>query len=566
MRTIIFLLLAFQIHAQRDLDKNKVKTSIYTTNDKCWNMVNGNPAYEVPVGSGKHAMFANSLWIGGIDGSGLLHIAANCYKQSGATDFWSGPLDTASFGTFNSTLSAPYNTLWKVDCNDISDFINAYNNGAVAAHTYTISNDILNYPAKGAGNFQKNMEPFMDRNHDGLYNPANSGDYPLINGHQQILSIYNDAQNTHAETGGPVMGVEIHEHSFAYSDPSVHDSMLAINYTTFYRYTIYNRSPYSYHNVYVSDWSDVDLGYYLDDYIGSDSVNNFAYCYNSGTYDPTAYGRNGYGNYPPVMSHVILPTDCSADGIDNDHDGIIDEAQERFLADRTTYYNNNMGSVAPQTTNPATAVQYYNYMSGKWRDGSAFTYGGNSYGGSVSSNYVYTGDPQSNTGWTETTAGNSPGDRRLIISSGPFNFPAGSKIEWGYALVFSQDTLNQVNTISEFHSRVRRDVRNVMYYYLHQQGQQCPASIVAGLNEASGNKFSAMIYPNPAKDNLIVDLNQNITGAELQLFDLLGRKKLETTLVNGYRTELNLSSLEKGLYFLEIRSEKGSLTQKIIKD
>src|SRR4051812_9093254 len=116
--TYLFLLCIINFHGNAQtsqyLDKNRVKARILTTNDKFWNL-GGNSAasYEVPKGGGRHTMYANSIWIGGFDASGLLHMAANTYKQSGS-DLWFGPLDTTSISVFTPSLITPYNRLWKV--------------------------------------------------------------------------------------------------------------------------------------------------------------------------------------------------------------------------------------------------------------------------------------------------------------------------------------------------------------------------------------------------------------------------------------------------------------------
>ncbi len=551
----------------KDLDKNYVKARIYTDNDKCWNKYgNQLAAYEVPKGKGRHAMFANSIWIGGIDGGGQLHIAANTYKQLG-TDFWPGPLDTSNISAFTATNSIPYNKVWKVDCVDIDNFVNAYNNGSVTANTYTIPDGIKTYPAKGTANFQRNMLPFADVNNNGIYDPQNDGDYPLIKGQQQVLSIYNDRNGLHTETQGVPMGVEIYERCYAYFEPNIIDSMQAINYSTFFHYTIYNRSNNNYHDVYLTDWNDVDLGNWTDDYIGTDAPNNFAYCYNGNPTDPSVTGNPGYGNKPPVMSHGILKTNCGSDGVDNNNNGQIDEPGEQFILNRTTYFNNNVGTVPPPTTNPNIAIHYYNYMSGFWKDGSPFTYNGTGYGGTIPTAYVYSGDPAANTGWTEASAGNTPGDRRILLSSGPFNFPAGSRIEWGYTLVFSQDTTLAVNTITEFTSRVVRDVKNVRYYDETHQTPQCTPAVNVGLfSNITAPKLRAMIYPNPGAGLVTLDLNSDVKNAEVIVTDLSGRQVMETHIREGYRASLDVSALDKGLYLVNISDGKQKLTEKLIKN
>jgi len=553
-------------NTQRYLDKNKVKAKINTVNDKFWN-INGaeNHAYEVPVGTSRHIMFANSIWIGGLDANNQLHLSANTFKQAG-TDVWPGPLDTANIAAFNSTVSAPYNRLWKIDCNDVNSFVTAYNNGSLANNTYTAPQDLLDYPAQGKLNFSKKLAPFYDANNNGTYDPLVGGDYPIIKGHQQILSIFNDQNGLHTETNAAPMGIEIHERSYAYSDPNIHDSMQVINYTTFYHYTIFNRSDINYHDVYICDWADVDLGYWIDDYIGCDTNNNFAYCYNANAFDNTGMGVYGYDSMPPVASHVLLPIDCSTDGIDNNQNGMIDEPGETFVMNSVTYYNNNLAAFNPVTTQPSTAAHYYNYMKGFWKDNSPFTYGGNGYGGTTPNTKVYPGDPENNTGWTESTAGNTPNDRRFLMSSGPFNFPAKSKIEWGYAIVFSRDTTQAVNTITQFSSRVQRDVRNVKQYDATHSIPQCQPQVVApvGIKKIEKN-LHVNLYPNPAKDFITIDLNQNVKDASVKVYDVIGKCVIQSSLTNGYSKQIDLSNIEKGIYFVEIESDGKKHVSKIIK-
>jgi hypothetical protein len=552
--------------AGKSLDKNRIKANINTVNNKFWTPYSsGGASYEAPKGTSRHSQFANSMWIGGFDHQGKLHVSANTYMQMG-TDFAGGPLDTANITALSLTNTAAYNKLWKVDCNDINNFVTAFNNGSVTANTYTIPDGILNYPAKGIGKFQKNLHPFMDVNGDGLYDPYHHGDYPIIRGQQQILSIYNDVLNGHTETQSRSMGIEIHEKSYAYYDAAVPDSMQAINFTTFYHYTIYNRSDTAYTNVYISDWSDVDLGYYLDDYIGTDTLNNFTYCYNGTNNDITAMGIYGYGTKPPVVSHALLKTNCLTDGIDNDGDLLTDEADEQFNMNRSTYYNNNIGSFPPATTNPqGSATHYYNYMSGYWKNGTPFTYGGNAYNGTVTTHFVYPGDPSAGTGWTEATANNVAGDRRVITSSGPFSFPAKSKIEWGFAVVFSQDTSQAVNTITQFNTRVKRDVRNVRLYDQQHQGPLCTPAITTGLMQNRSPGIDISVYPNPVKDKAEVTLARTFERAELSLYDISGRLIMKEEIKDTNKATLDLSDLAPGTYLLEVTDGASRVSTKLVK-
>ncbi len=73
------LFCCLSIEAQNNykfLDINQVKAGVANRGDMHWNSSTGNASYEVPVGLGAHSDFASGLWIGGLDATNQLHIAA----------------------------------------------------------------------------------------------------------------------------------------------------------------------------------------------------------------------------------------------------------------------------------------------------------------------------------------------------------------------------------------------------------------------------------------------------------------------------------------------------------
>ncbi len=73
------------------------------------------------------------------------------------------------------------------------------------------------------------------------------------------------------------------------------------------------------------------------------------------------------------------------------------------------------------------------------------------------------------------------------------------------------------------------------------------------------------IYPNPVKDLVNIISSELIPLRKIVLFNLIGEKVLE--LDNFKSTDLiDLSSLPKGVYLLNIYTDKKSLTKKLIKD
>lgn len=168
------------------LDINEVRAGLMNRGDMFWDAYGTyNARYEVPKNSGRHAAFASALWIGGIDNGGTLHEAAMTYRQTGI-DYTTGPLDTL-WGDADSITGVLYDKIWKIDRLNIEEFKTNFANGSVQNGTYTISNDILTWPAIGTGNYTRNMASFVDVNGDGLYNPLTEGDYPKITGDQMCI-------------------------------------------------------------------------------------------------------------------------------------------------------------------------------------------------------------------------------------------------------------------------------------------------------------------------------------------------------------------------------------------
>jgi len=83
--------------------------------------------------------------------------------------------------------------------------------------------------------------------------------------------------------------------------------------------------------------------------------------------------------------------------------------------------------------------------------------------------------------------------------------------------------------------------------------------------ENAVTEFTA--YPNPASEIITVDITSNINGnVSIQVFDMLGKNAMEVpSAINAgnNRIELNLSTLQNGMYLLSVRSADVSSLQTI---
>lgn len=447
------------------LELNNVRCRIDGTKGAMWEeRATGTSGYEVPKGSGSFAIFAGALWMGGLDVNGQLKIAAFTYGQGG-NDFWPGPLNTVT-AEIDASTCAKWDKYFTITRDEVDEFVAWWASGKTEPANYQIPQSILNYPAHGDVSLGQDyyLAPFYDVDGDGTYDPEGAGDYPYYDlkgeidcrkvrdprlfGDLTIWWIFNDKGNVHTETNGPSIGMEIRGQAFAFATND------EVNNMTFYNYALINRSTFTLTNTFFGQWADADLGYSDDDYVGCDVQRGLGYCYNGDAFDEDGNGVKGYGNQPPAIGIDFFEGPYQDnDGIDNPlttnvqialsqggipykglglgyGDSIVDN--ERMGMFLFNYYNRGGG---PQG-DPNSALEYYNYMRGFWRDNSPFTYGGNGKGGTILSTHMFPGnsDPVhwSTKGvdpgflWTEVTAGNTPGDRRFIQSAGPFTLQPGA--------------------------------------------------------------------------------------------------------------------------------------------
>jgi hypothetical protein len=426
--------------AKTDLDINNVRTTIMTGGDMWWDLTTAR--YEVPKDGKAHSIFSGALWIGGLDAGGQLKVAAMTYRQSG-NDFWPGPLDTTTVSIDLATCNA-FDKHWKITRKEVEDYA-LYLAGA-GAPGYSIPLVIQNWPgngnaALGQGHY---LAPFFDADGDGYYNWA-AGDYPgydltgnsgcskfQLFGDQVLWWVFNDKGNIHSETGAAAIGLEIHAQAFAFSTND------EINNMTFYSYKIINRSTVEMNDTYFGQWTDADLGKFDDDYVGCDVGRGLGYTYNGNANDGNALPAPGtYGSNPPAIGIDFFegPLADTFDLVDNDRDGQTDELGEQIIMSKFVYYNNDFTIIG----NPENATHFYNYLSGFWKDGTPFQYGGNAYqtGGPVC-DFMFPGNSDQQVGWgvggTPTSPNIlapwfesvTPADRRMMQSCGPFTLKPGA--------------------------------------------------------------------------------------------------------------------------------------------
>jgi hypothetical protein len=379
------------------LNINNISTYIYATAET--DIDGSNPGMEWPKGSNKHPVYQSGfLW--GADVNGQIRV--------GGTTYNSGLLPGAILpdGTAENPED-PDVRMWRVrpdwETGGMSTEIRE-GEGSEAEIRAQYQKDWNEWPAsKGA--------PFEDIDSNGVYDP--SIDIPGVPGASQtIWFVTNDLNNNQVISfyGSPSMGVEVQITIWAYS------SVGPLGNMDFRKYKMINKSNDTFQNMYVSAWSDADIGDGTDDYAGVDTVLSLGYVYNGtahdGTYldNPPATGFDFFQG--PIIEGTASDTAMFGGQKRPGFKNLPATAFYYFINADQTYGDPDLGEYQTGT------LEFYNLMQGKIGKTGEYFPVPDALGGGVTK-FPLSGDPVAQTGYLDGIYFN-PNDRRYGLASGPF--------------------------------------------------------------------------------------------------------------------------------------------------
>jgi hypothetical protein len=427
-----------------DMQLNNVRATLLSSGDVWWDLKNaGYVVPKVQPGTGAKAVssiFAGAVWLGGKDPSGNLKVACQTYRSATETDFWPGPLNEN--GQTSKAVCDQWDKHFAVFRTDIDSCIRLFraakekNPNNPVVDPSLIPESVKGWPANGNPYFfevhrftlprtKAGLGKFHDEDQDLNYDPT-KGDYPTIDikgcnidvfPDEMVFWIYNDNGNVHTNSlrSLPIqMEVQVQAFSYQTNDE--------LNDMTFQRYKLINRAKTDIDSMYFAMWVDPDLGCYTDDYVGCDTTRSLMYVYNQDIQDGTTgcdcAGTNTYCDKIPLL------------GVDyfrgpNDENG-----KELGMSSFTYYLNASQCNPLAGTTDPNTANEYYNYLTGFWRDGTPYTFGGSGYNPNSTSKrlkFAFVDAPKlPRPYWSMSSEGLGCGDRRTIQASGPLKLKPGA--------------------------------------------------------------------------------------------------------------------------------------------
>ena len=305
--------------------------------------------------------------------------------------------------------------------------------------------------------------PYYDNNFNGIYEPLLGEEPGLQNADQVIWLVCNDLDpsQTHFLNGSPPIGLELQVTVWGYKVGG------ALGQTIFRRYRLINKSGVAIDSMFVTQFSDVDLGSFGDDLCGCDSVMNQAYAYNG---YPSDQWFIPFNLPPPAIGYCLLqgPVVPSPGDTAFYNFGVLKDFRSLPM---TSFHYDPTGNAEwdfPDIGEYDGTLQWYNIMNGylpisdMYRQ-TPFTHRatGNP------TKFPLNGDPGAGTGDIDGQALNFYAGARIIsFSSGPFQMLPGDTQEVVIAMIGGIDQAgDNISSVSRLQENVR-EVRNTYQDHL----------------------------------------------------------------------------------------------------
>ena len=540
------------------ISANQIQATVRSNGSLFWDGNQGQFALKDENGNvGPSLSGGAGLWMAAIDPGGNLRMAVQS-NQAGKSDYAPGLFDPDST---TPDMLIDFNKIWRVTAAEIEAHIADFNDNG------TIDNPIpaiFGWPGRGNPSFEDyndfpilmnnfSLAPFWDEDGNGIYNP-NMGDYPVVEirgcGNTPLIAdemlwfTFHD-KITHTESLAEPLSAQIHCQVFAFNcTPSS-----IINNTVFTSYKIINRGIEASDSTHLGLYHNIQIGCDDDDFVGSIPELNTVFSYNSDAQDESCGNQNGLGENPPIFSTTLLRLP-------------INELGENVSLFKSTYFFDNNSSTPAGTQFPEEAFEFYNYLTGSWKDNSPFTEGDDGYQDGTPIENIFPGTLDNTLEWSEISANNNPGNRNLLASTGNFRLDPGAVNE--FILAFSATPTTYTNDIPNTDALEEgiNTLQDLMDNCFQPDFLSTTCEQIS--NTAVEPEWSASIKlaPNPA--NTFLELRmETVKATELQIVDYLGRSVFRKVQANEIET-INTGNWPAGVYFLLIKNGTEIASKKVV--
>lgn len=385
------------VDAGRHIDINLVDMPVTNVGPFGWDLDARSLVY--PKGSGRTALFAAGLWVGGRVG-GEPRVTVADY----ASEYGPG----AMVGNAADDPARPAYRVYKVARWTGSPTDSAHVERTAAERAADPQLDSLAHHSwseymAGAAPHGAPWRLYRLPN-TATADPSDSVDVPGpdVLGDQMLWCVFNDADpalHTYYGDASAPLGIEVRQTVFAYDRPG------PLGSTVFLRYQLRNRSNDTIAEMRTSVFGDFDIGGTHDDLAGCMESRSLGYMYNSRNADYV------YGPAAPALGFDLLAEHYSPIlGRNTGMDSFI-----RYVDD---------------SAQPGSGVEAFNAMLGLQHDGTPIV---DPTSGQATT-FMVTGDPVSGSGWLDGPSS----DRRILCTSGPWTLAPGDSLTLWVALVIGQ--------------------------------------------------------------------------------------------------------------------------------
>ncbi|MCX7877293.1 MAG: T9SS type A sorting domain-containing protein [Ignavibacteria bacterium] len=485
------------IISTKNLNANNINTPYSNYGSFNRNPVSGNSGFEWPRGTNRFARYASGLWIGARVGNDTI---------VSYVDYISGfrPGYTDNNGNPQGENDPEYR---------VYKLILGINDS-----------DRVNWPNILLGNSNQGAPVIFQ----------NNSWRPLDFGHQTLFHRYTDSYAQQP------LKVDVMQLDFAVDLPGgLADVIIS-------QFTIINRSSNTWNDVYISFWTDDDIGTNFNkDKVGCDSSLGIGFTYKGENFDPS------YGNFPPAVGFLILRGALRFTGNNNDTVYICRNKTRSFLVGYRdlgmNVFNSFINGQDSCSRDPLNKIHAYRAMSGHDVCGNPRV---NPVGNYVTK-YMYSGNPVSGQGWIQQNMG----DQRFLISTGPINMNPGDT----QVVVIAQLIAQGINNL--FSINKLKELSDVVKFYYNS----CYNNPVIGGIPISGkipDEFRLhQNYPNPFNNTTKIKYELPYDSEiSIIIYDLLGRTitsliKNQFTKAGIYEITWNASELPSGVYIYCLKTK-----------
>ncbi|MDQ7041406.1 MAG: hypothetical protein Q9M35_10755 [Rhodothermus sp.] len=283
--------------------------------------------------------------------------------------------------------------------------------------------DWNNWPAEWGAPYQEcngqpGYQPAQDTNGDGEFDCATEGDIPGYPGADQTLWIVtNDLRQGTSERsyGSPAIGMEYQLTIWGYDFPATNPlgNIAFMRARLIYTGTPETPADARIDSMFVVWWVDPDVGTYSDDFAGSDTTLSLGYAYNA---NPRDDSYEAFNLPPPAVGWDFLQGPVNAQG-------------DTLGMTAFVYFAAGSDISDPDLGEYSGTLQWYNLMRG-YRPRPEYPAGDPFIDPNTGqpTKFTLTGDPVTGRGWIDGQQ-LPPGDRRIVLSSGPFTMQKGDTVE-----------------------------------------------------------------------------------------------------------------------------------------